>query len=233
MRRCLLHVPPSRWKTKEKRKQPSNSSWYRSVDCSGPLMFSDGDVLAISSRFDTAHQEGLFSTVKGCVVGARCTQAHLVSIAVHPGYEAAPRSIDLYVEQYLYPPTYAAPAAPRNLEHAGSCIRRYPHGAPRLQRNNWAIFTATKAGRGPIDLPVNDLYESYKCEDGVRTVWGNIVVVKTDRMGEVCDMVEKDIGVAELLIYSLFEDDNKYNHPLVVNPLVSPKPKSYWGWQAW
>ncbi|KAF5309094.1 hypothetical protein D9611_014961 [Ephemerocybe angulata] len=165
-------------------------------------MFSDGDVLAISSRFDTAHQEGLFSTVKGCVVGARCTQAHLVSIAVHPGYEAAPRSIDLYVEQYLYPPTYAAPAAPRNLEHAGSCIRRYPHGAPRLQRNNWAIFTATKAGRGPIDLPVNDLYESYKCEDGVRTVWGNIVVVKTDRMGEVCDMVEKDIGVAELLIYS-------------------------------
>ncbi|KAF5317854.1 hypothetical protein D9611_015089 [Ephemerocybe angulata] len=146
-------------------------------------MFSDGDVLAISSRFDTAHQ------------------AHLVSIAVHPGYEAAPRSIDLYVEQYLYPPTYAAPAAPRNLEHAGSCIRRYPHGAPRLQRNNWAIFTATKAGRGPIDLPVNDLYESYKCEDGVRTVWGNIVVVKTDRMGEVCDMVEKDIGVAELLIY--------------------------------
>ncbi|KAF5309726.1 hypothetical protein D9611_014435 [Ephemerocybe angulata] len=197
-------------------------------------MYTESALLDISRSFDEARQVGLFSTVKACVVGALCKKPLIVSVAVHPGFESSPRNIDLYVEPYLHDASVTVPAlAPfTQLEDAGACIRRYPRGAPREQRNHWSIFRVSPGGRGGANLPVNERYESYKCSDAVRTVWGNIVVVKSDRLGTVCDMEAVDLGLAEFLVYSYIEDDAIYDHPLIVDPLVIPVERalsSGWG----
>lgn len=110
-----------------------------------------------------------------------------------------------------------APKNVSNAERLGACIREYPWGAPRKQQYHWTIFhneslvsrrltrspTRTDVSqRSTLDpTPRNLLFESFKCEDAKRTVWGNIVVVKTDRSGQVCDVKERDVFFIERLVY--------------------------------
>lgn len=195
-------------------------------------MYTEDEIASISSGLDEAQQDGLFRTVKACILGARSGSLQIVSVAVHPGFESLTRPIDLYVERYLCPNTTSIPPALRNLNGGGHCIKRYPSCAPRPQRYTWSVFRASTKGRGQSDHPRNELYSLIKARagEGVRTVWGNILVVKADKEGKVCDVIREDIYFVETLVYSFIEDQRLYDKPKGINPLVSPDSfGSGWG----
>lgn len=69
-------------------------------------------------------------------------------------------------------------------------------------------------------LPQNLLYESFKCDDATRSLWGNIVVVKSDTSGQVCDVVERDMFFIERLVY------RQVNSTIdTISPLTCPRTR--------
>lgn len=112
------------------------------------------------------------------------------------------------------------------------------------------LISLCQSKKDTIDpKPRNLLFETFKCEDAKRTVWGNIVVVKSDRNGKVVDVKERDIFFIERIVYrcvqntpvfakhsqrplgSYFEDDHAdEQYPVVRNPLFAARPD--WGWGA-
>lgn len=160
----------------------------------------------------------LFETRKIVVIGARCNEIHIVSACVHPGFEKQPRPIDLHTEQYL---AKGASKRARKLEESIACIRKYPKGALRDLRYHWTVswnnqlvslmhesslLSSVTQGQNEQrqydkSIPRSVLYESFKGSDATRSVWGNIVVVKSDRDGLVCDVLEKDLFFIEWLVY--------------------------------
>ncbi|KAJ3520267.1 hypothetical protein NMY22_g12830 [Coprinellus aureogranulatus] len=162
--------------------------------------FSDEDVISISESMDEAHELGLFSTVKCALIGAECSRTHIVSVAVHPGFEERARSVDLYSSRYLDP----CPRPSSETIHVndmGVCIRRYPVGAPRAQPYHWSIFRTDIGSPANPTIPRNRLFDSFKCGDAIRTVRGNILVVKSSRDGLVTDVLERDLFFVERLVY--------------------------------
>lgn len=51
-------------------------------------------------------------------------------------------------------------------------------------------------------------YDNLKGIDGQKTVYGNILVVKSDSLGFVCDVLERDVFFVERLVcrYDLFDE---------------------------
>ncbi|KAF5318409.1 hypothetical protein D9611_013936 [Ephemerocybe angulata] len=99
-----------------------------------------------------------------------------------------------------------------------------------LHKNTLSVFD--RKGRGSTDLPLNQLYSLFKARagSGIRSVWGNVLVVKADKDGIVCDVVVEDLYFVETLVYSFFEDKRLYDVPRGINPLVSPDSVgSGWG----
>jgi hypothetical protein len=95
-------------------------------------------------------QKNLFRLVKCCLIGARCNQVHIVSVAVHPGFEDAPRNIDLYVDLYVKEEVKPLRGS-KPIGDGAECIRRYPPAATREQRFQWSIFSENLrvSGRRP------------------------------------------------------------------------------------
>lgn len=49
--------------------------------------------------------------------------------------------------------------------------------------------------------PRNELYDSFKMYgSNHRMIWGNIVVVKSENNGRVCDVLERDLTFIEQLV---------------------------------
>lgn len=92
-------------------------------------------------------QAGLFGTVKCCVIGAQCTQTHIASVAIHPGYEERARNVDLYVDRYLVHEPGAAPVGARPVDENVACIRNYPVGSRHRLQYYWTIFKETATVR--------------------------------------------------------------------------------------
>lgn len=84
-------------------------------------------------------QKKLFHVVRGCVIGARCTKSHLVSIAVHEGFEEAPRHIDLHVERYVDPKQEASVGI-RFVNDDGVHIRKFPYNSKRRLLREFSFF---------------------------------------------------------------------------------------------
>lgn len=178
-----------------------------------PTIYQDDDIHRISMRMDRGTELGLFRSVKACVIGAQCSETHIVTICVHPGYEHQPRPIDLHVEQYMTP---GFCARIRRIDRMGVCIRKYPRGAPRQQNFHWTIFRQDQIKRITPPLPRNILFETFKCENAQRSVWGNLVVVKSDKYGHVCDIKERDLFFIETQVYSFFEDHSSdLSYPII------------------
>ncbi|KAF6752797.1 hypothetical protein DFP72DRAFT_849572 [Ephemerocybe angulata] len=165
-------------------------------------MYTKTDILARSDTIGNAHQAGLCATVQCCVLGAEAPPDSLiVSVPIHPGYEDQPRNIDLDIDQYL---ENAGPmVGVRALNTVGVCLEQYPHGAPRRQKYSWSIFYVNQSN--PL-RPRNRMYDSLKVETAatwpLRSVYSNIVVVKSTREGRVCNVEEKDRSLIEMLVYS-------------------------------
>ncbi|KAJ3516298.1 hypothetical protein NMY22_g14244 [Coprinellus aureogranulatus] len=168
--------------------------------------YTDQEVRAASRSLVHAESDGLFKCVKACLVGAACTQTHIVHLAVHPGFEAAPRNIDLYVEVYLGSDPAATPGIRRLEEGRGSCIRKYPYDAARAQPFFWTIYHLPRVQQVALDVPRNRLYDTFKVRDsgdfgGQTQLFGNVLVVKSDRDGTVADVLERDLFFVERLVH--------------------------------
>lgn len=73
------------------------------------------------------------------MIGANCTQTHIVTILVHPGFEGRARNVDLYTDRYLSNHRNCTVGLV-DLDEHGHCICRYPYGAAREQPYHWSIF---------------------------------------------------------------------------------------------
>ncbi|RXW11174.1 hypothetical protein EST38_g14681, partial [Candolleomyces aberdarensis] len=163
-------------------------------------MYSEDEVNLISAKMDEACNKNLFQGFKCCLIGASCTKSLIVTVPVHPGYEDNTRNFDLYVGKYI------DPIPDRNvrlewLETAGVCLRSYPRGVRRKERWFWTIFLPYEEKFTGVVEPKNKLYDSFQAGDGRNSVKGNIMVVKSDNRGLVCDVQERDIGHIEWLVY--------------------------------
>lgn len=87
----------------------------------------------------------------------------------------------------------------------------------------------------------------------MRSVHGNIMVIKSDCLGYVCDVIERDLYFVERILvrcrvffgpivmrwetdnhhHSYFEDDQHWRHPLMVNPVILPLDESYISFESW
>ncbi|KAJ3544803.1 hypothetical protein NMY22_g2650 [Coprinellus aureogranulatus] len=196
--------------------------------------YSDQDVKRVSRSIIHAESDGLFKCVRACLIGAGCTETHIVHLAVHPGFEEAPRNIDLYVEVYLGCDPYVTRGIRRLEESGGSCIRRYPYDAARAQPFFWTVFSLPKPQQLDPNVPRNRLYDTFKVRDsgefGVQTLlFGNVLVVKSDRNGTVVDAsANTPVLYTWLIHHSFFEDEaRRQDYPLVANPLVTPVAGRY------
>ncbi|KAF6750010.1 hypothetical protein DFP72DRAFT_1072625 [Ephemerocybe angulata] len=183
-------------------------------------MYTQADILAQSNAVHNAQQAGLCETVQCCVLGAEALPNSLiVSVPVHPGYEAQSRNIDLDIDQYL---EHTGPSVGvRSLNRIGVCLERYPYGAPRHQKYSWSIFYINQTNSL---RPRNRMYDSLKVETSgtwpLRSVYGNILVAKSTYDGRVCDVEEKDRSLIEMLVYSFIEDEASYHQfPVIKHPL--------------
>ncbi|KAF5333130.1 hypothetical protein D9611_002410 [Ephemerocybe angulata] len=135
-------------------------------------------------------------------------------LAALDGYEDRPRNIDIDIDQYLE--HAGATVGVRSLNKIGVCLEQYPLGAPRRQRYSWSIFYV-KQTRPP--RPRNRMYDTLKDTPfawPIRSVFGNIVVVKSTREGTVCNVEEKDRSLIEIFI----EDEVSYDQfPVINHPL--------------
>ncbi|TEB19411.1 hypothetical protein FA13DRAFT_1802296 [Coprinellus micaceus] len=205
--------------------------------------YTDEAAIAMSTSMEEAEQMGLFSCVKGCLIGTGCSSTRIVSVAVHPGFEDHPRNIDLYVEMYIEPNLSAVPRVVKLEETSYHCVRRYPYDSAMDQPFFWTIYFISKERQTSMRLPRNNLFDTFKIRDpgqfgipGV-VVSGNILVVKADRRGLVQDVLERDLFFVERLLYSFFEDDayvhgRGYRLIVTSNPLIRPESPSRAKWYS-
>lgn len=167
-------------------------------------------------------QDDLISVVKGYFLGALCSEPRVVPVAVHRGYEDHPRNVDLYTDMWVEPEpdTHGGVV---DLNDLGACVREYPYGAPRVQPFSFSIIVPVSVCSYHLDsvdvatmsdcatarvqktrrasIPRNKLYSKLMEFTNLRTVVGNILVVKSDRLGHVCDVLERDLYFIERLLY--------------------------------
>ncbi|KAJ3514167.1 hypothetical protein NMY22_g14829 [Coprinellus aureogranulatus] len=199
-------------------------------------MYTDDDVLGTLAQNGPRRENGLFATVKCCILGAKCKQTHIVDVAVHPGYEARPRNIDLYVDQYLVPDTCKSSVGVRRLEGSAACIRHYPIHSRHEQRFHWTIFREPPFDDPTVKSPRNDLYDRFKlCVGSHRTVWGNIVIVKSSRDGGVVCHISFAVATQIQSAPSSFVEEGEmaFLHPVAKHPLVKERCTSGWGDCGW
>jgi hypothetical protein len=140
----------------------------------------------------------------------------IATIPVHPGFENNTWNVDLYVDLYLH----LNPKSNiylHHLDHHGICITSFVSPARRKERWFWTIFmpypevrthpvgallslTSWKRDTG-VSEPWNNVYDSFKAGDGKNTVKGNIIIVKSDNKGIICDVLERDLGHIEWVVY--------------------------------
>lgn len=110
-----------------------------------------------------------------------------------------------------------------------------------------------KKGGRTSPLPRNELYDQLKGFYGSRTVYGNILVIKSDPSGNALNVLERELFFIERLVYRLvippvphekaidndpphsyMEDDNRYDEfPVLINPLLLPVRENQEGWDSW
>lgn len=84
-------------------------------------------------------QGGLFHAKRGCLIGVKCTDTHIVPVVVHHGCDVEPSNLDLHVERWVE--TEPGPRSGlQQLDSLGNCIRRYPYNAARAQPLHWTIY---------------------------------------------------------------------------------------------
>ncbi|KAF6753354.1 hypothetical protein DFP72DRAFT_1069344 [Ephemerocybe angulata] len=171
-----------------------------------------------------ARKAGLISTVVCCVFGAEASEPLLLPVAIHPGYEATPRNVDLDVDVYLNPPALERvglwPVA-----DDGAALQRWPPHASRDMIFTWTIFRSRQVSPAP---PRNRLYDTLKVGYLTRAVYGNVVVVKSNRKtGQVQDVLERDLHHIESLLQSYVED-SVWEHAINLHPLLPLKAHQGW-----
>ncbi|KAF6755557.1 hypothetical protein DFP72DRAFT_1119589 [Ephemerocybe angulata] len=160
-------------------------------------MYTQADILARSNAVRNAQQAGLCETVQCCVLGAEALPNSLiVSVPIHPGYEAQSRNIDLDIDQYL--------------EHTGPSV-----GVRSLNRIESNQFIASS--KSHVRFAESGNLRDLAIEVGL---WQHILVAKSTYDGRVCDVEEKDRSLIEMLVYSFIEDEASYHQfPVIKHPL--------------
>lgn len=90
--------------------------------------------------------------------------------------------------RHPYPPAFQLVDLPTNM---GTSILN-------TSRN---LLNHVQKGNREQPLPRNELYERLKGQFGSRTVYGNVLVIKTDTLGLVCDVLDRELFFVERLVY--------------------------------